>query len=172
LSLLTLIKVRVGNISFFLNDRTFFYNTTKDFDGYNGFKLDWTSEIVTVPDFSDFTTTIEWAQNTVVDHLYFLDWKKSPVGVVNSINKYFDKVKQRFDQPNMKCNKPWESDVSSDTVSEFEEAFDQESGLESSIFILEAMTNLMGEYVGQCKGAKSWENKKNTLISKIKNNLA
>ena len=72
----------------------------------------------------------------------------------------------------MKCNKPWELDVSSDTVSEFEEAFDQESGLDSSIFILEAMTNLMGEYVGECKGAKSWENKKNTLISKIKNNFA
>ena len=72
----------------------------------------------------------------------------------------------------MKCNKPWENDVSNETVAEFEEAFEKESGQDAAVFILEAMTKLMGEYVGQCKGAKSWAKKKNTLIQKMNNNLA
>ena len=72
----------------------------------------------------------------------------------------------------MKCNKPWEFSVSAETVTEFEDAFDQESGQDAAVFILEAMTKLMGEFVGECKGAKSWAKKKNTLISKMQNNLA
>jgi len=146
----------------------------QDFDGFSGFTLDWTSEVVSMPDYADFNPTVEWAKTTILSHLDFFDWSsdKGPAPLKNSINNYFNNVMKRSEQANLKCNKNFATSVSMPTQTAFEAAFDMDSTPDTVRSIMEAMSDLVAEYVGGCPAASSWNKKKDNFLKKLNKNLA
>jgi len=148
----------------------------QDFDGYSGFTLDWTSEVVTMPDYSSFDETTEWAKDTILSHLDFFDWatEKGPAPLKNSVKTYFKNVKARAEKTNLSCNKNFGDNVSVSTRGLFEATFDMESTPATVKAILGAMTDLMAEYLSDCPAGQSasWSKKEQRILQKLKKNLA
>ena len=72
----------------------------------------------------------------------------------------------------VKCNKNWNAPVSAGVVADFEAAFEMDPSADTVKSIIDTLTDLMLEYVGQCKKARSWSLKANKLKSKLDKNLA
>ena len=79
---------------------------------------------------------------------------------------------KRSEQANLKCNKNFATSVSTPTQAAFEAAFDMDSTPDTVRSIMEAMSDLMAEYVGGCPAASSWNKKKDNFLKKLNKNLA
>ena len=72
----------------------------------------------------------------------------------------------------VKCNKSWDAPVTAGVVADFEAAFEMDPSADTVKSIIDTLTDLMLEYVGQCKKARSWKTKAEKLKSKLDKNLA
>ena len=138
-------------------------------DDFHGFRLMWNSEPVNTPDFSKFKDAVGFAKSAIIQSLLAMNMNKVS-NVIGSVNKYFAGVDQRANQTN-KCNKKWHNAPSTSMQSKFELAFEMTSGYKQVEFIMQTMTDLMFEYVGNCKAAHSWETKRATQMKKITKNM-
>ena len=69
-----------------------FKTRKKDFNSYDGFKINWTSELVDPPNWSDFAEVMEWTANFVqkeINQLVFRSGKASKAR--QTAHNYFEK---------------------------------------------------------------------------------
>jgi len=94
--------------------------------------------------------------------------------MLKRMNAYFGRVAERSSL-DKGCNKDWNAPVSRSASAPFEELFkrnDSRYAVRNIETLVKAMTKLMLEYVGPCKGSGNWNNRKNHILSMMDKNVA
>jgi len=145
----------------------------QDFNDFTGFKLDWTSEFINEPDWKSFDETVIWAEDAIDSQINSVEWKKGPTAMLKRMDAYFDRVAERSSQDKA-CNKNWGKSVSGGTQKLFKSKFHSSDPASYTTIeeMVSAMTKLMLEYVGNCKGSANWKNRKANIFDIIKKNKA
>jgi hypothetical protein len=118
-----------------------------------------------------FQLATAWDQEKILSIIDLLEWKNVKP-VKKAMNNYFANVNKRASQPNQKCNKKWEDDVSGTMQASLKKAFYMDASMDTIEYIMNGQTGLMKEYVGKCKQAKGWPKKRDSILKKLKKNLA
>lgn len=142
----------------------------QDFDGYSGFTLKYTSYDIIPPTLNTFQLATAWNLEKIQSIIDLLDWKNVK-GAKKAVNNYFANVNKRASQPNQKCNKKWEDEVTDAMQEMMKKAFYMNASFETIVWIMEMQTGLMKEYVGKCKQAKGWPKKRDNILKKLNKNL-
>jgi len=139
----------------------------QDYNGYAGFTLKWDAKWVEQPDYSEITELMDWAEETFLDRVLLMEWKRTHRGITKHAESLFRKMNRRI-RKNKRCNtQNFPGVISSDVEAAFEGLYNSMANECLAYDIIRSMNSVLNLYQGQCRNASRWTNRVNNLVKKM-----
>lgn len=140
---------------------------------HNGFKLDWTTEVINMPNFASFNDAKDWVEDSVA--LWIIqNVTNKKTNVQRSWTNYMDSMSTRLEK-GTKCQKLVTERVSRESQAAMKNLFEGQNGklsLDDCKDMIFALVDIVNEYLAGCPVGKkiSWKNKSDSFITKLTKN--